>query len=247
MHAPTLSRSDAPTDFSARLIPLCDGRPGLRGTMSVEVREPSLSSSGGEGQGEEALNSIRENSRNSCLDFISSDETLDRYSEIISASGWKLDSYHRNPVFQNAHQYGDVIFTLGRALVTEVRAGKLFQRIQFATDVNPMARIAYGLYRGKFLSAVSVGFIPLRWENGTQETSFRRKYLEQDLLEVSAVAIPANPNALALGLKSGAIEKSDLRDLSDLLRLTLDHSQPSTINHQLLQTARQFRDLLKHL
>jgi len=157
------------------------------------------------------------------LDFISSDETLDRYGEIIQASGWKLSSYHRNPVFQNAHQYGDVIFTLGKALITEVRAGKLYQRIQFATDVNPMARIAHGLYRGKFLNAVSVGFIPLRWENGTQETAFRRKYLEQELLEVSAVAIPANPNALALGLKSGAIEKSDLHDLADLLRLTLDH------------------------
>jgi len=38
---------------------------------------------------------------------ISSDETLDRYSEIIQASGWKLSSYHRNPVFQDAHQYGD--------------------------------------------------------------------------------------------------------------------------------------------
>src|SRR6266404_7098441 len=255
MHTPTFSAPDAPTDLSARLLPLCDGRPGLRGTMPVEVREPAPSP-GGEGQGEGGT---------AVLDFISSDETLDRYSEIISAAGWKLNSYHRNPVFQNAHQYGDVIFTLGKALITEIRSGPpreaprglstlnsqpstyLFQRIQFATDVNPMARIAHGLYRGKFLNAVSVGFIPLRWENGTQETAFRRKYLEQELLEVSAVAIPANPNALALGLKSGAIEKSDLRDLSDLLRLTLDHSQPSTINHQLLQTARQFRDLLKHL
>src|SRR6266699_5413832 len=190
----------------SRLLPLCDGRPGLRGTMPVEVRDTSDPTDSSD-----------------TLDFISSDETLDRYGEIIQASGWKLSSYNRNPVFQNAHQYGDVIFTLGKALVTEVRAGKLYQRIQFATDVNPMARIAHGLYRGKFLSAVSVGFIPLRWENGTQETAFRRKYLEQELLEVSAVAIPANPNALALGLKSGALQKSDLRDLADLLRHTLDH------------------------
>ena len=51
---------------------------------------------------------------------------------------------------------------------------------------------------------------------------FRRRYLEQELLEVSAVAIPANPNALALGLKSGAVEKSDLRDLAELLRCTMD-------------------------
>src|SRR6266404_3217763 len=113
MHAPTLSRSDASPDFSARLLPLHDGRPGLRGTMPVEVREP-VPSPGGEGQGEGGT---------AVLDFVSSDETLDRYSEIISASGWKLDSYHRNPVFQNAHQYGDVIFTFGKALITEIRSG----------------------------------------------------------------------------------------------------------------------------
>src|SRR6266550_8632986 len=199
MHTPTLSRSDAPPDLSPRLLPLSDGRPGLRGTMPVEVREPSLSSSGGEGQGEEALNSVGENSCNSCLDFISSDETLDRYNEVISAAGWKLASYQRNPVFQNAHQYGDIIFTLGKALITEIRTHQpstlnsqpstfLFQRVQFATDVNPMAKIAYGLYRGKFLNAVSVGFIPVRWQNGGPDTAFSRKYLEQELLEVSAVA-----------------------------------------------------------
>jgi hypothetical protein len=37
------------------------------------------------------------------------------------------------------------------------------------------------------------------------------------LLEVSAVGIPANPEALQLGLKAGAIAKADLQDLLDLL------------------------------
>jgi hypothetical protein len=45
--------------------------------------------------------------------------------------------------------------------------------------------------------------------------------LEQELLEVSAVAIPANPNALALAYKSGAVEKADLKELSSLLSCTL--------------------------
>ena len=96
----------------------------------------------------------------------------------------------------------------------------LCQRIQFATEVNPVARIAYGLYKGGFLNAVSVGFIPLRWEDGGNGSAQRdksapaprRRYLEQELLEVSAVAIPANPDALALGLKSGAVAKADLQD-----------------------------------
>src|SRR5205823_2028683 len=69
-----------------------------------------------------------------------------------------------------------------------------------------------------FLNAVSVGFIPLSWENGSQEAGYRRKYLEQELLEVSAVSIPANPNALSLGLKAGAIEKGDLKELFELLK-----------------------------
>jgi uncharacterized protein len=203
---------------------------------------------------------ISDDSCNSCLDFISSDESLDRYSEIISASGWKLDNYKRNPVFQNAHQYGDILFTLGRALITEIRSGGssitpplhhsttpyLFQRIEFACDINPMAKIAYGLYKGKFLNAVSVGFVPLRWEDGSEEKGYRRKYLEQELLEVSAVGIPANPNALALGLKSGAIQKSDLRDLSDLIHLTLDRPTcPTSPSQDVLRFARQLHSLLK--
>src|SRR6266404_944918 len=206
----------APLDSQLPFITLSDGRTGLRSGLQVEVSEPA-------DHRELSAPNHQPSTLNSqpILDFIASDETLDRCDEVIQAGGWRLDAYQRNPVFQNAHQYGDIIFTLGKALITEIRYGTpreaprgpstlnsqpstyLFQRIQFATDVNPMARIAHGLYRGKFLNAVSVGFIPLRWENGTQKTAFRRKYLEQGLLEVSAVAIPANPNALALGIKSG--------------------------------------------
>jgi len=224
----------APSDFTDRLVTLSDGRSGLRGGIHIEVRDPAPSPA--------------DSSGNPCLDFVSSDETLDRYNEIIVAGGWKLANYQRNPVFQNAHQYGDIIFTLGKALATEIRAVAdrkvLFQRIEFACDVNPMARIAYGLYRGKFLSAVSVGFVPLRWENGTEQTAYRRKFVEQELLELSAVAIPANPNALALGLKAGAIEKSDLRDLADLIRFTLAPAQSGTKFKNIMSLAREIRNIL---
>jgi phage head maturation protease len=185
----------------------------LRTLLQVEVRD--------------AADAVLADGHQATLDFVASTATLDRYREIIEPAGWRLDAYRKNPVFQNAHNYGDVIFTLGKALVTEVRTvgerQALCQRIQFATEVNPMARIAYGLYRGGFLNAVSVGFIPLRWEDGESSTAAaqaapRRRYLEQELLEVSAVAIPANPDALALGLKSGAISASDLRETLELLR-----------------------------
>jgi hypothetical protein len=200
------------SDSKREMVQLFDGRQGLRAGVAVEVREPSGTrepEAAGQGGGQDHA-----------LDFIASTGAVDRFDEIIEPSGWQLDNYRRNPVFQNAHQYGDVLFTLGKALITEVRprpgdpgSSCLFQRIQFAVEANPIARIAYGLYKGKFLNAVSVGFIPLRWEDNP-----RRRYLEQELLEVSAVGIPANPQALALGLKSGAIERADVRETLDRLK-----------------------------
>ncbi len=100
-----------------------------------------------------------------------------------------------------------------------------------------------GYYRGKFLNAVSVGFVPIRWEDpsssssSSSSSSVRRRYLEQELLEVSAVGIPANPNALALGLKSGALEKSDIKESYELLRQLCDvhptrHTRIEKLIHQ---------------
>jgi hypothetical protein len=252
--------------FSDRLVPLSDGTVGLRGTINVEITDPGedMSLQSARTRVPDLSSTTAETSCNPCLDFVSSDETIDRYGEVIHASGWKLSGYHRNPVFQNAHQYGDIIFTLGKALITEVRtrppstinsqpSSYLFQRIQFATDVNPIAKIAYGLYRGKFLNAVSVGFLPLEWEDGNAKADYSRKYLEQELLEVSAVAIPANPHALALAFNSGAVERADLSDLADLIHETLDTSRsapvqsPIAARHaRLISLARQLHALLRH-
>ena len=251
------------------LTPLNDGTPGLRTLLQVQTHQPVCAT-------------LDSGPSNAVLDFISSTGTLDRYHEIIEPAGWRLDRYRRNPVFQNAHNYGDILFTLGKALVTEVRSistnelppsTALFQRIQFATDVNPVARIAYGLYHGQFLNAVSVGFIPLRWEDhpgsagvstepGGREVAVggrqvHRKYLEQELLEVSAVAIPANPDALVLGVKSGAVSKADLAETLELVRsMTVDYgpwrspaqqldAQRATAHPQFLSFARELRRILR--
>jgi HK97 family phage prohead protease len=200
------------TFSSSRLVTLADGSPGLRGKMSVEV-------------------SAADNSA-PIIDFVASDNTLDRYDEVIEPDGWQLENYRRNPVFQNSHQYGDVIHTIGKSLITEVRTvnGRraLFQRIEFATEVNPTARIAYGLYKGKFLNAVSVGFVPLEWENGAPSSADRRTYTKHELLELSAVGIPANPKALALAVKSGFVDRRDLWELLDMAASILSASGHGT-------------------
>lgn len=214
------------------LVSLCDGRQGVRKLVEVAVAKDG----GPSGEAKDGA----------VLDFVASSGALDRYQEIIEPSGWRLDNYRRNPVFQNAHQYGDVIFTLGKAVVTEVRGGALYQRVAFAVEANPVARIAYNLYRGGFLNAVSVGFVPVRWENGSAESDFRRKYLEQELLEVSAVAVPANPEALALGVRSGAVTKGDVREALELLRTVLGvEAEKERQASGLMNLARELRGVLR--
>jgi hypothetical protein len=270
------------TEFGSRLIALHDGRRGLRCTLQVESQataEPGPASLVEHPEFGDAHEDVKDQASGpapAIIEFLSSTEALDRYGEIICANGWRLDNYRRNPVFQNSHQYGDILFTLGKALVTEIRqttgGPALYQKIEFAVEANPLARIAYKLYQGKFLRAVSVGFIPLRWENGDSSSAlgpsekragggpgFRRRYLEQELLEVSAVGIPANPEALALGFQSGAIDKADIehslalldRALSDFrstVAVLNPHSRARGVQSngaQLLRLARAFRDVLK--
>lgn len=186
------------TEFGERLVTLSTGAEGLRASLAIKMTPDD----------EDA----------DVLHMRASDETLDRYDEVILASGWQLDHYRRNPVIQNAHQYGDILFTIGKAEKTEVQEGALIQTWRFAAKENPMAKIARDLYRGRFLNASSVGFIPREWVNGDKKTKCARKYTKAELLEVSAVGIPANPAALALAVKSGCIDKSDLRELAAALR-----------------------------
>jgi HK97 family phage prohead protease len=225
------------TEFGERAVQLSDGRTGLRGGINVKIETPG------------------DVGNLPVIQFTASDETLDRYDEVVTAAGWKLDHYKRNPVFQNSHKYGDILFTLGKSILTEIRNNALVQRIQFAVDINPVARIAYDLYRGQFLNAVSVGFIPIRWETGSDQSAYRRKYLEQELLELSAVSIPANPNALQDAVKAGAVSRDTLRDVAEFLK-EFCSSPASPESHastpgsgtdgvQLLQLARDAKRLLR--
>jgi len=185
-------------ELDKRLIQLHNGTKGLRAELPVEIKVDANDSD--------------------ILHMRASDETLDRYQEVIVAAGWRLDNYRKNPVIQNSHQYGDIIFTIGQALNTWVSGKDLLQTWKFASQENPFAKIARDLYRGGYLRAASVGFVPIRWEDGKDKSAFKRKYVEQELLEVSAVGIPANPNALTLAVKDGVVEKSDLRELGAILK-----------------------------
>lgn len=196
-------------EFGARLVTLNTGAFGLRGGLRCEVREPSdMPMPGMPGSPDDGP----------CMDFIASDGTVDRYNEVIDQSGWLLDNFKTNPVIPDCHDYSSISRILGRADSVGIADGKLTNRVRFCVD-NPMGNMAYKMARGGFIKSQSVGFIPMEWSVGNGKDEPYRTYTKCELLEISLVVVPANPGAtIGLALKSGAIERADLRDLAEFLK-----------------------------
>ncbi len=142
--------------------------------------------------------------------FVASTEEEDRCGDIIRVAGWHFDSYDRNPVFLWAHDSSSL--PIGKCIERKIEPGRLLMKIQFATaEENPLAEQTFRLYKGGFLSAVSVGFKPLKRSPIHPEDRWGDlgwEFIEQELLELSGVPVPANASALQLmmkGLDAGTI------------------------------------------
>lgn len=127
------------------------------------------------------------------LEFVLSDDTPDRYGDVVEAKGWDLSWFKKNPIALFGH---DNSFPIGVWENVRVEGGKLIGRLKFA-EAGTSARIdeLRSLVQQKILRAVSVGFKPVESEpNGKRGLRF----LRQELLETSLVSVPANPAALAV-------------------------------------------------
>lgn len=135
------------------------------------------------------------------LTFVASDEAEDRMGDVVRADGWDLGAYKQNPVFLWAHDHTRT--PIGRSNWIAVDGGRLMATVEFAPTA--FAQEVETLYRQRFLRAVSVGFRPRAFtlrkdRNGGVEGI---EYTKHELLEISAVAVPANPRALAKALEDG--------------------------------------------
>jgi phage head maturation protease len=137
----------------------------------------------------------------------------------------------------------------------EVKDGKLSNRVEFCLD-NPMGSLAYKMAKGGFLNSQSVGFIPEDWKPGKSAGDPDRTYTKCELLEISMVVVPANPNAtVGAALRSGAIERADLKAVAEYLKQfcsdPADPAAPASASGagihdaQLLQLARSLDAVLR--
>jgi phage head maturation protease len=147
------------------------------------------------------------------ITFIASDETVDSYGDVITVSGWDLTTYEQNPVCLWGH---DSMQVIGRCSRVWKAGGKLMATMQLAKPgTSPTVDTVRSLIEQGIVRAVSVGFSPTRppepiVDKSGAVTGFR--YIGQKLLELSAVAIPANPSALAIA-KSHGLSNDQMRRL----------------------------------
>ena len=135
------------------------------------------------------------------LTVVASEESEDRLGDVVRADGWDLRAYRRNPVFLWAHDYTRT--PIGRSSWVAVEERRLTATLEFAPTA--FAREVETLYRQRFLRAVSVGFRAraFAFRKGKDGAAQGIEYKEQELLELSAVPVPANPHALAKALDGG--------------------------------------------
>jgi hypothetical protein len=143
--------------FGKRLVTLHTGAQGIRGGLNCDVKAV---------EGDAPV-----------MDFIASDETLDRYDEVVKIDGWELDNFRKNPVIPDCHDYSSIVKILGRSPSLEIKDGKLINRVEFCVE-NPLGNLAYKMARGGFIKSESVGFIPIEWTYGGKGEPYRT-YIKQ--------------------------------------------------------------------
>ena len=154
------------------------------------------------------------------ITFVASDGSRDTAGTVLNPKGWDLARYNRNPVVGYQHKvYGsfdgtddpDNVIGKGYAYMN---GSRLMVDVEFEPkEINELADKVYRKLVFGSLNAVSVGFIPRgrgSWGKGEESATGSRPtyyYEGQELLEISVVNIPSNPNALKKSYIAQAQEK----------------------------------------
>ena len=131
------------------------------------------------------------------MEFVLSDETPDRMDDIILSEGWDLNNFQKNPIALFNHNPN---FIVGKWANLRIDNQQLRGHLEMA-PAGTSARIdeIRKLIEAGILKAVSVGFRPLEHEAIDKKNPFSGyQFKKQELVETSLVAVPANPNALAV-------------------------------------------------
>lgn len=122
---------------------------------------------------------------------VASEEVKDREGEILSIDGWDLKNFKKNPVLLYYHNMRpERSLPIGKAKSIKFLEVNGKKRLVFEPEfeeITEFGRTVKRFYEEGYLNSFSVGFIPLEKDGN--------RYIRQELLEVSAVPVPALPTA----------------------------------------------------
>jgi hypothetical protein len=172
-------------------------------------------------------------------DFIASTASIDRMGDSVEQS-WRLAAWRKNPVI--LYEHAAPVVGKGVARVPK-ESGNLTIKVQWDIgEHNPIGTLAGMQHLNGFRSAGSVGFIPGKVENrldlpdddprkapkGTPRYMAGHVFKFNELLEFSSVAVPANREAVQLGMLIEEIEDPDEK-IQRAVKETIDRSTAAMI------------------
>jgi|TARA_R100000501_G_C2604410_1_gene100613 HK97 family phage prohead protease len=174
---------------------------------------------------------------------IISTSAIDRDKEILLPKGVNLDNFLKNPVVLFGHDFNET--PIGKALWVTKGTKNIKAKVKFA-DTEKGSEV-FNLFKGGFLNAFSVGFRATKGHLPTPDEIKKKPewaeanwvFDEWELLEFSAVPVPANPEALALAVKSKEVSVS--KELGNELDIDIEEKffpaeASETANNKLIET-----------
>jgi hypothetical protein len=134
------------------------------------------------------------------LEFTISTAAVDRDDDTIDVAGWELANFQRAGVVLWAHD--SRLPPIASPEKTWVEGAALRSIAKFApADLDHPLGMGFGstvlrMFREGLMKAVSVGFVPKDFEIAEARGPMAIDFKRQELLEFSAVPVPANPEAL---------------------------------------------------
>ena len=141
------------------------------------------------------------------ISYVVTNETADRYGDIVRAKGVDLTNYLKNPVVQFAHDYtqppvAHAIRAWYDPAGNCIRAWALF----FSKEIDPSGRadLIHRIAAANGMRACSIGFMPTE-TNRPQKAEDREalglgewgvEFVACDMMEFSPCPVPANPECL---------------------------------------------------
>lgn len=169
--------------------------------------------------------------KNRCVTAVLSSETIDRYGEMIDQDCWEMEAFRRNPICLANHMHtgsGGEPPSVGRWISIGVEnikgVGKaLVGTVQFMEDDDLAERWWQRFVQG-VVTSFSVGFIShatemRNFQDGNGQTRRVLCHKRCELLEVSCVSCPANPDAVILAASARGRQALNLGPDDDLAEL----------------------------